>query len=86
MRLNVMPADRAATPEGETLDRESREAIRSAVAGLPELYRVVVVLRYFNELSVDEVAAATGRSSSTVGVQLLRARQLLRKAMDDPGV
>ena len=79
-------SDRAATPERETLARESREAIRSAVARLPERYRVVVVLRYFNELSVDEVAAATGRSSSTVGVQLLRARQLLRKAMADPGV
>jgi RNA polymerase sigma-70 factor (ECF subfamily) len=73
--------DRAPSPERETLDRESREAIRSAVARLPELYRVVVVLRYFNELSVDEVAAATGRSPSTVGVQLLRARQQLRKAM-----
>ena len=79
-------ADVAATPEREVLDRESRAAIRAAVAQLPELYRSVVVLRYFNELSVDEVAAVTGRSSSTVGVQLLRARQLLRKAMDVPGV
>lgn len=79
-------ADRAPTPERETVDRESRAAIRAAVAQLPELYRVVVVLRYFNELSVDEVAGVTGRSSSTVGVQLLRARQLLRNAMDDPGV
>ena len=75
-------ADRAATPETETLDRESRESLRAAVAELPELYREVVVLRYFNELSVDEVAAVLGRSSSTVGVQLLRARQLLRKAME----
>ena len=79
-------ADRGATPEGETLERESRDGIRAAVAQLPELYRVVVVLRYFNELSVDEVAAVTGRSSSTVGVQLLRARQLLRKALEAPGV
>ena len=79
-------ADRGATPERQTVDRESREAIRSAVARLPELYRVVVVLRYFNELSVEEVATATGRSPSTVGVQLLRARQLLRKAMAGSGV
>lgn len=78
--------DRSATPEAETLDRESRDGIRAAVAALPELYREVVVLRYFNELSVDEVAAVLGRSSSTVGVQLLRARQLLRKAMDVQGV
>jgi RNA polymerase sigma-70 factor (ECF subfamily) len=78
--------DRSATPEAETLDRESRDGIRAAVAALPELYREVVVLRYFNELSVDEVAAVLGRSSSTVGVQLLRARQLLRNAMDVQGV
>ncbi len=74
------------TPESETLDRESRAVIRAAVAQLPELYREVVVLRYFNELSVDEVASVLGRSSSTVGVQLLRARQLLRKALGTTGV
>jgi RNA polymerase sigma-70 factor, ECF subfamily len=73
--------DRTATPEAEALDRESRDGIRAAVARLPDLYREVVVLRYFSELSVDEVAAVLGRSSSTVGVQLLRGRQLLRKAL-----
>lgn len=76
----------AQSPEAQALDRESRDGIRAAVAALPDLYREVVVLRYFNELSVDEVAAVLGRSSSTVGVQLLRARQLLRKAMAAPGV
>ena len=79
-------ADRAATPESETLDRESRDGIRAAVAQLREPYRAVVVLRYFNELSVDEVAAVLGRSPSTVGVQLLRARQLLRKALEGRSV
>jgi len=74
------------TPEASALDRESRDSIRAAVARLPELYREVVVLRYFNELSVDEVASVLGRSSSTVGVQLLRARQLLRKALGPAGV
>jgi len=78
--------DRTATPETEALDREARDGIRAAVARLPELYREVVVLRYFNELSVDEVAAVLGRSSSTVGVQLLRGRQLLRKALDRQSV
>ncbi|HEY8806211.1 MAG TPA: sigma-70 family RNA polymerase sigma factor, partial [Candidatus Limnocylindria bacterium] len=73
---------RGVTPEVAALDRESRDGIRAAVAALPELYREVVVLRYFNELSLDEVAAVLGRSSSTVGVQLLRARQLLRKALE----
>jgi RNA polymerase sigma-70 factor, ECF subfamily len=79
-------ADRAATPEREALDRESRDGIRAAVAQLPDLYREVVVLRYFNELTVDEVAGVLGRSSSTVGVQLLRGRQLLRKALEGQSV
>src|SRR5439155_22872237 len=78
--------DRTATPEREALDRQSRDAIRSAVTRLPELYREVVVLRYFNELSVDEIAGVLARPSSTIGVQLLRARQLLRKALAEPGV
>jgi RNA polymerase sigma-70 factor (ECF subfamily) len=78
--------DRSATPETETLGRESRDAIRAAVARLPDRYREVIVLRYFNELSVDEVATVLGRASSTVGVQLLRARQLLRKAIEGQSV
>jgi len=82
----VSLADSAALPERAALDRESRDGIRAAVARLPDLYREVVVLRYFNELSVDEVAAVLGRSSSTVGVQLLRGRQLLRKALEGHSV
>ena len=41
----------------------------------------MTVLRYFSGLSVEEIAEVTGRPASTVGVQLLRARALLRKAL-----
>jgi RNA polymerase sigma-70 factor (ECF subfamily) len=75
-------ADPAQTPEGALVAREERDRVRSAVAGLPELYRVPVVLRYFSELSVDEIATVTGRPASTVGVQLLRARALLRSSLE----
>src|SRR6266568_6575665 len=70
--------DPAQTPDQALVAREERDRVRSAVAGLPELYRVPVVLRYFSELSIEEIAALTGRPSSTVGVQLLRGRALLR--------
>lgn len=69
-------------PEQEALRSEDRARVRGAVAALPELYRVPVVLRYFSGLSLDEIATVTGRSSSTVGVQLLRARALLRQALE----
>jgi RNA polymerase sigma-70 factor (ECF subfamily) len=69
-------------PEARAMEREDRERIRRAVAALPELYRVPVVLRYFNDLSVDEIAQVTARPRSTVGVQLLRARAMLREALE----
>jgi RNA polymerase sigma-70 factor (ECF subfamily) len=75
-------ADAKAAPDAESVAREDRARIRAAVSLLPELYRVVIVLRYFNELSVDEIAQVTGRPASTVGVQLLRGRALLRAALE----
>ena len=74
-------ADARPGPEGVAIGREDAAAIRAAVLALPELYRVPVVLRYFNDLAVEEIARVTGRPASTVGVQLLRARALLRTAL-----
>src|SRR5258708_572248 len=67
-------ADRAPTPERESVDRESRDSIRAAAARLPALYRAGVVLRYVDQLSVHEGRSVLGRSRSTVGAQPPRAR------------
>jgi RNA polymerase sigma factor (sigma-70 family) len=75
-------ADARVDLEAGLLDGEERERVRRAVADLPELYRVPVVLRYFSELTVEEIATLTGRPSSTVGVQLLRGRALLRSTLE----
>ena len=77
--------DPALAPDALSIACEDQARIRAAVAALPELYRVVVVLRYFNELGVDEIAQVTGRPASTVGVQLLRGRALLRRALEATG-
>jgi len=78
-------ADPAAAPLDASVAREERARVRAAVTALPELYRVVIVLRYFNELSVEEIAAVMGRPASTVGVQLLRGRALLRTTLAEAG-
>jgi RNA polymerase sigma-70 factor (ECF subfamily) len=77
----AMP-DRTPLPDESAVAREERDHVRRAVARLPELYRVPIVLRYFSELSLDEIAAVTGRPASTLGVQLLRARAMLRTALE----
>ena len=73
--------DRAPGPDDAAVEREERARVRDAVSRLDEPYRTVTVLRYFSGLSVAEIAEVTGRPASTVGVQLLRARALLRKAL-----
>lgn len=74
-------APRGLEPEERLLDREERQRIRVAVAALPERYRVPVVLRYFNDLSLEEIAQVIRRPRSTVGVRLLRARAMLRRSL-----
>lgn len=74
--------DAAPLPDDDAVAREERRRVRRAVAALPELYRVPVVLRYFSDLTIDEIAAVTGRRASTIGVQLLRARALLRTTLE----
>ena len=75
-------ADRAPSPDDRAVAREDRERVRAAVATLPDLYRVPVVLRYFSDLTLDEIATVTGRPAATIGVQLLRARLRLRAALE----
>jgi RNA polymerase sigma-70 factor (ECF subfamily) len=61
---------------------EAQRAVAAAVTGLPEPYRTTVLLRYFEELSLDEVAARMGVPLETVRTRLRRAHALLRDALD----
>jgi RNA polymerase sigma-70 factor (ECF subfamily) len=66
----------------EALERkEVREAVRAAVAELPDIYREVFTLRDVEELNVEETAAALGTSANVVKVRLHRARMLLQKKL-----
>ncbi len=60
-----------------TIARERHAAVRTAVAALDEPYREVVILRYFGELSLEEVAQATGRNVNTIKTQLRRGLERL---------
>jgi RNA polymerase sigma-70 factor (ECF subfamily) len=66
----------------EALERkELREALRSAVAELPGIYRQVFTLRDLEELNVEETAQALGITANVVKVRLHRARILLQKRL-----
>lgn len=79
--------DRAA-PESEGVDE--RDRLLAALAELGDSQRVVVVLRYWEDRSVEEVADLLGLSTGTVKSQsargLSRLRRLLGDESDDPPV
>jgi RNA polymerase sigma-70 factor, ECF subfamily len=66
----------------EALERkELREALRGAVAELPDIYRQVFTLRDLEELNVEETAQALGITANVVKVRLHRARIMLQKQL-----
>lgn len=60
---------------------ERDRAVLAAVAGLPPRQRACVVLHYFDDLRVADVASALGCSPGTVKSQLAKARATLGDAL-----
>jgi RNA polymerase sigma-70 factor (ECF subfamily) len=60
-----------------------REAVRAAVAGLPERQRHALFLRYYADLDYEAIAAALGVRRGTVSATLNHAHQALRAALGE---
>lgn len=69
-------------PAATSLRTERAAGVRAAVSRLDEPYREVVALRFFGELSLDEIASQTGRPLGTVKTHLRRGLLRLRDAVD----
>jgi RNA polymerase sigma-70 factor (ECF subfamily) len=75
------PADTAESPESALESSETRRAIQSAIADLPEKYRAVMLLRHGQGMSLDEISEALGLPLNTVKVHLFRAREQMRSRL-----
>jgi RNA polymerase sigma-70 factor (ECF subfamily) len=67
-------------------DTSDRIALLAGVAGLPVQMRAAIVLRYYADLPVDEVARALGKSPNTIKAQLQTALDRLRRSLTEPAV
>jgi RNA polymerase sigma-70 factor (ECF subfamily) len=72
----------AAAAEKAVFDQELFERVRAAVGSLPVRDREVVVLRYLQELPLDDVAKVLALPVNTVEVRLHRARKRLRPLLN----
>ena len=73
--------DQAVQPESVSVQHEQDNAVWQAVQALGEKHRLPVILRYYHDLPVAEIASVLGVSEGTVHSRLSIARDRLRVAL-----
>jgi RNA polymerase sigma-70 factor (ECF subfamily) len=74
--------DEELSPSGQAMAREQREQLRLVVERLPEDYRQVIVLRYEQDQSFEEIAQCMNRSANAVRKLWARALERLHEEWD----
>jgi RNA polymerase sigma-70 factor (ECF subfamily) len=67
------------------IEQRTSEEVRRALDKLGSRARMALVMRYYSDMSYDEIADALGVRRAFVGVVLLRARHELRQALGQSG-
>ena len=81
--VNIDVEDKNLTPDEETIKDQKIELVRMFVDKLPAKYQRLVKLRYFDELSYEEIAKELDAPLGTVKAQLHRARELMYELVKD---
>lgn len=75
-----------ATGEEIAVEKDERERLKNAIDNLkPASEKEIVVLRFYNDMKIEDIAEATGLSRSTVKRQLKNAMEHLKEALSDKG-
>ena len=76
-------ADPSPSPAAMAVSGEQQRLVRHLIGSLPPAQREVLSLRYLEDLEIEEIARATGRSRGAVRILLHRARAALRRAIEN---
>lgn len=77
--------DRGRNPEEHIIREQKLELMRRVLLQLDPKYRLMIEMRYFEELSYDEIALELDIPLGTVKAQLYRAKELLHELLQKPG-
>ena len=80
-REKLMAGSETPPPDASVAREQLRRLLEQAVAGLPEIFRTVFVLREIEGLSVDETSEILGIPVATVKTRFLRAKRRLQEAL-----
>lgn len=72
-------------PEAEMIREQRVDVLRDIIGGLNDKYRLMVELRYYEQLSYEEIANELAIPLGTVKAQLFRAKQLMSAQLQRPG-
>ena len=73
--------EKQVSPEETVIQNEKEAALWRSLNGLDERHRLVVVLRYFHELSIAEISEILSVNEGTIHSRLHSAREKLRDAL-----
>ena len=73
--------ENAVSPLHQVLSQENEEIVQTSLQKIPAIYREVLVLRFQEELQIDEMAGVLSIPLSTVKSRLYRGLQALRGAL-----
>ena len=76
--LPCEPQDTSLSPEIRLLRRELREKVRKVLQKIPDIYKPVINLHFFEGLSYPEISRALSIPVNTIKSYVFRAKQLLR--------
>ena len=82
----ALTSDKAKGPEAQMASSEQQDLVQGLLQELPEEYRTAVILRYWQEMSYEEIAETTNSSVSAIKSRLFRARKQLAKISIEKGI
>ena len=83
-RKRTVPLDEM---EEESFEFQTKEenAVYVALQALPEKYRTVLHLFYFEDMSIEQICKVLDLKTSTVKVQLMRGREMMKEKLKEEG-
>ncbi len=70
------------SPETVLLDKEAKQLIRQVIERLRPGYRQIIYLKYYEDMSVNEISKTLGLPAGTVKSRLFHARREIRKLIE----
>ena len=75
------PDEEGRSPEEEYIENEKKDSILKRVQQLPQKYREVIFLHYYEDMKIGDIAKLLEQNEASIKTRLFRAREMLEKGL-----